>query len=120
MTAGQCTAGEGEIELIDERPVYSQLFPMPAKMKEELQEYVEDMLKRGVIERSKSSYASNAFLVEKKSGKKRVVTDYQKLNAKVKADRYPLPRIDQIVQEFTNVEYFSKIDLTDGYWQIKL
>ena len=93
---------------------------MPAKMKEELQEYVEDMLKRGVIERSESSYASNAFLVEKKSGKKRVVTDYQKLNAKVKADRYPLPRIDQIVQEFTNVEYFSKIDLTDGYWQIKL
>ena len=93
---------------------------MPAKMKEDLQEYVEDMLKRGVIERSKSSYASNAFLVEKKSGKRRVVTDYQKLNAKVKADRYPLPRIDQIVQEFTNVEYFSKIDLTDGYWQIKL
>ena len=44
--AGQCTAGEGEIELIDERPAYSQLFPMPAKMKEELQEYVEDMLKK--------------------------------------------------------------------------
>ena len=78
------------------------------------------MLKRGVIERSKSNYASSAFLVEKKSGKRRVVTDYQKLNTKVKADRYPLPRIDQIVQEFTNVEYFSKIDLTDGYWQIKL
>ena len=78
------------------------------------------MLKRGVIERSKSNYASNAFLVEKKSGKKRVVTVYQKLNTKVKADRYPLPRIDQIVQEFTNVKYFSKIDLTDGYWQIKL
>ena len=52
--------------------------------------------------------------------RKRVTTSYKKLNEKIRADKFPLPRIDQIVQEFTDVQFFSKIDLTDGYWQIKL
>ena len=118
--AGQCTAGEGEIELLNDTPVYTALPPMSQAMKEELRVLVKDMLSRGVIEKSKSNYASNAVLVTKKSGKKRVTTSYKKLNERIRADRFPLPRIDQIVQEFTNVRFFSKIDLIDGYWQIKL
>ena len=118
--AGQCTAGEGEIELLNDTPVYTAMPPMSQTMKKELHELVKDMLQRGVIEKSRSNYASNAVLVTKRSGKKRVTTSYKKLNEKIRADKFPLPRIDQIVQEFTDVQFFSKIDLTDGYWQIKL
>jgi hypothetical protein len=63
-------------------------------------EMVIQLLEEGVIRPSKSSYASPAFLVPKNGGNFRLVVDYRKVNSKVVFDSYPMPTIDQALEQF--------------------
>ena len=56
----------------------------------------------------------------KKSRKFRMCIDYRKLNVITKKDRYPLPRIEEIINSFKGAQYFSILDLTSGFWQIQV
>ena len=60
------------------------------------------------------------MIVKKKDGSNRVVIDYQKLNMITKKDSYPLPRIDNTLDQLGNAKFFSAMDLISGYWQVKL
>lgn len=57
-------------------------------------------------------------MVSKKTGGVRVCIDYRELNAVTKPDRYPLPRIDDLLHEAKTSKLISSIDLRSGYWQI--
>jgi hypothetical protein len=46
--------------------------------------------------------------------------DYRHLNAVTKPDTYPLPRIDDLLDQLGRCKYFSTLDLASGYWQIKV
>ena len=46
--------------------------------------------------------------------------DYLELNAVIKADTFPLPRIDDLLNQLRAPQYFSTLDLTSGYWQIRM
>ena len=46
--------------------------------------------------------------------------DYRKLNSVTKADTFPLPRIDDLLDELCKSEYFSTLDFAAGFWQIKV
>lgn len=77
-----------------------------------------------MIEPSHSNYNSPILLVPKKGGtrekKWRLVFDYSRLNAKLIPDKFPLPRIDDILDSLGNAKYFSILDLYSGFHQIKL
>jgi hypothetical protein len=76
------------------------------------------MLDNKLIRESTSPWASPVVLVTKKNGKKRFCVDYRKLNAIMKKDSYPLPRIDEMLDSLAGAKYFSTLDLMSGYWQV--
>jgi hypothetical protein len=76
------------------------------------------MLDADIIQKSNSPWASPIVVVSKKNGKKRFCVDYRKLNTLTKKDAYPLPRIDEMMDNLGDAKWFSSMDLTSGYWQI--
>ena len=79
------------------------------------------MLDLGVIEASESPWASPIVLVQNKDGGVRFCVDYRKLNRVRKLDEFPLPRIDDTLEQLAGSRYFSTLDLASGgYWQIAM
>ena len=76
------------------------------------------MQETGVIQPSTSPWASPIVLVQKKDGSLRFCVDYRHLNSVTKVDTYPLPRIDDLLDQLGRAKYFSTLDLASGYWQI--
>jgi hypothetical protein len=75
------------IDLKDKEPTYRKQFPIPDAHRNELETQVNEWLKMGLIQPSRSRYNSPLFMVPKKNGSLRVVQDFRELNAKSKDDR---------------------------------
>jgi hypothetical protein len=91
----------------------------PAQL-EELQTQLSELLAKGYIRPSVSPYAAPVFFVKKKEGTQRAVFDYRALNALTVKNRYPLPRIDDLLDQLCGAKFFSKLDLQSGYHQIRV
>ena len=76
------------------------------------------MLEQGIIEPSQSESTSPTVVVKKKDGDIRICIHYRKLNAVTKRDAYPMPRIDDILDELGQAKYITTLDLAKGYWQV--
>ena len=74
----------------------------------------------GLIRPSSSPYASSVVLVKKNDGTLRMCIDFRALNKKAIKNRYPIPRIDELMDELFGAKYFSKIDLILIYHQIRM
>lgn len=78
------------------------------------------MLKDGIIEPSSSLWVSCPVITKKKDGGDRFCIDLQKVNDVTIKHSYPLPRIDDLLDEIGKARWYSLIDLKWGYWQIAL
>lgn len=87
---------------------------------EEEKKAIEDLLQKGVIQKSTSPWASPIVLVKKTSGAIRPCIDYRKLNATVKPDGFPIPRVQDCLDAVAGSTLFSSFDLTSRYFQIPL
>ncbi|MCI70311.1 hypothetical protein A2U01_0091574, partial [Trifolium medium] len=65
----------------------------------ELKSQIEDLLGKGFIRPSASPWGAPVLLVKKKDGKSRLCVDYRKLNKATIKNRYPLPRIDDLMDQ---------------------
>ncbi|MGB8167070.1 MAG: reverse transcriptase domain-containing protein, partial [Chthoniobacteraceae bacterium] len=74
----------------------------------------------GFIQPSKSPFGAPIIFVPKKNGKLRLCVDYRALNKITVKNRYPLPRIDELMDRLQGASVFSKLDLQSGYWQIRI
>ena len=81
---------------------------------------IKEMLQKDVIQISTSPWASGIVMVEKKDGSKRFCIDYRRLNDVTIKDAYPLPQIDQSLDQLSGAELFSCLDLNSGYWQVEV
>ena len=87
---------------------------------EECERTVDELLSLGHIRPSCSPYASPVLFVKKKEGTYRMVIDYRALNQITIPDRYPLPRIDDLLDKLKGAKVFSSLDLLSGYHQVRL
>ncbi|KAK3106230.1 hypothetical protein FSP39_015710 [Pinctada imbricata] len=99
-------------------PIKQRLRRTPVHLDGVVEEHLDDMLKRDVIEPSTSPWASAIVLARKKDGTTRFCVDYRKLNDSTIKDAFPLPRIDETLDHLAGACWFSTLDLSSGYWQV--
>src|ERR1044072_2704184 len=119
---GNCDIVEHAIRLTDDIPTTCRLRPRSPKENEWIEGQIKEMLKNGVIEKSKSPYTANVVVVGKKDGDSegmdRLCVNFGPLNRKTILDRYPLPIIKELIRLFLDCEYYTAIDLKAAYWQV--
>ena len=81
---------------------------------------VEKMLRQGVISPSSSPWASPTVLITKKDGKTRFCVDYRELNQVTVKDAYPLPRVEDCIDNLEGAQWFCTMDVQSGFWQVEL
>ena len=115
---GSTSLIEHTINLTSDVPVRSKPYSVPYGVRELLRNDIQEMQDLGIIRVSNSPYASPVVIVKKKDGSDRVCVDYRKLNKLTVFDPEPIVTSEDLFRRFSEDKYFSKIDLSKGYWQI--
>lgn len=111
---------EMEIQLNDKNPVVYKPYRLSYSERQDVQTMVSELIENDIVEESVSSYASPILLVAKKNGGKRLCVDYRALNSRTVKDHFPLPRIEDQIDQLSGSKYFTSLDLTSGYYQIPI
>jgi hypothetical protein len=86
----------------------------------ELKKQIDELSEKGYIRPSTSPWAAPVLFVEKKDGTRRMCIDYRALNEVTIKNKYPLPRIEDLLDQLRGASVFSKIDLRSGYHQLRI
>ena len=109
-----------EIVTTDQQAVFTRPYQIPIYYLKEVEDQIQNMLEQGLIRPSRSPYNSPIVPVKKRDGGLRLCLDFRKLNTLIKDDRFPLPRINEILAQLGKSQYFSCLDLRKGYHQVPL
>lgn len=108
------------IDTGDHPPIKAKPRPLSQVKLEALAKILENMYKTGLIQPSRSDWASAILLVPKKDGTYRLVIDFRPLNKVAKCCQFPLPRINDMLNALRGATYFSAMDLAKGFHQVPI
>ncbi|XP_042012315.1 uncharacterized protein LOC121760756 [Salvia splendens] len=101
-------------------PVSKAPYRMAPKELDELKVQLQELLDLGFIRPSVSPWGAPVLFVKKKDGTMRMCVDYRELSKLTLKNKYPLPRIDDLLDQLKGASVFSKMDLKSGYHQLKI
>jgi len=101
-------------------PRKGKVYPLSREGREEVREFVQEQLRKGYIQPSKSLQTVPVFFVGKKDGKKQMVQDYQYLNEWTIKNNYPLPLISEVLENIGTKKVFTKMDLRWEYNNVRI
>jgi hypothetical protein len=104
----------------DAKPIASKCRRFSPKEKVIIREELTKMKQAGIVKESKSEWVSPVVLVPKPDGSIRFCINFKALNKVTPKDKYPLPLIDDCVQQLSGKPFVSLFDCASGYWQVKL
>ncbi|KAK7108528.1 hypothetical protein V1264_016261 [Littorina saxatilis] len=117
----QTTLEKCVIKVTEKKPVYVKPRPIPHSQVDVVEREVKEMLELGVIEPAASPYNSPIVLVKKADGKSiRFCNDLREVNKVVQFDAEPITDVEHLFSELSHARFFSKIDLTKGYWAVMI
>lgn len=99
-------------------PIKQRYYPLSPALQKVANEELDRMLKLGIVEPSKSPWASPILLVPKKDGTRRFCVDFRKLNQVSVKDSYPLPYVSQTLDKLRDAKYLTSLDIKSAYHQI--
>ena len=109
-----------EIPVANPTPVRGPQYRHPEKAVTIIQNMMEEMRNKDIIESSSAAWLSPIVLVAKPDGSRRLCLDYRKVNQHLKLDIYPLPRLDELVESTAGHQFYCTLDLKDAYYQVVL
>lgn len=114
------TVIEHDIDVGAARPIKQNPYRLNVTKREIMKTETDYLLQNGLAVPSSSPWSSPCLLEVKPDGSRRFVTDFRKVNKVTIPDSYPLPRMEDCVDNLGTAKYVTKLDLLKGYWQVPL
>lgn len=115
-----CSEGIHRIETGSQLPVAQRSERVPIQWVKPIEDEIKKNLDLGIIRKSSSPWCSRIVPISKPDGTLRMCIDYRPLNQITVKDKYPIPRIDEIIDAMSGSKIFSTLDATSGYYQIEM
>ncbi|CAI7881847.1 unnamed protein product [Closterium sp. NIES-53] len=110
-------------EIIEEpgsKPTFRAPYRLSPTELADMKKQIEYLLDKGLIRPSTSPYGAQVLFTPKPDGSLSMCIDYRALNKQTIKNKYPIPRIDDLLDQLRGATVFSKLDLRLGYWQIRM
>ena len=120
LDLGRTGVVKHRIDTGNHRPIKQPPRRVPMHRRDIVQNEIDKMLDRGVIEHCDGPWSSPIVLVAKKGGDLRFCVDFRELNEITKKDAYPLPRIEDNLDCLQGAHWYSTLDLLSGFWQVEV
>ena len=109
---------EHHIRTGDAAPIAQHPYRIPVTWQPAVRDEVKQMLDSGMIEHSDSPWAAPVVCVRKKDSALRMCVDYRKLNSVTDDDVYPMPRVEELLDQIGKAKFVTTLDLAKGYYQV--
>ena len=117
---GRLKGLQHDVDVGDHAPITQHYYRTSPQKLQIIRQEVDAMLEMGVVRPSHSEWSSPLILVKKPQGKWRPCIDYRRVNEISKGETFPLPRLDDLVDQVGNARFITTVDLSKGYWQVEL
>ncbi|GJP78049.1 hypothetical protein CLOP_g8378, partial [Closterium sp. NIES-67] len=110
-------------EIVEEpgsKPTFRAPYRLSPTELTDMKKQIEYLLAKGLIRPSTPPYGAPVLFTPKPDGSLRMCIDYRALNKQTIKNKYPIPRIDDLLDQLRGATVFSKLDLRSGYWQIRM
>lgn len=108
------------IELTNDTPIWQRPRRFSEPVNKEIDRQCKELLSLDIIEYSDSDWSAAVVPVRKKDGSLRMCVDYRMLNKVTKQESFPMPNISESIYKAHNVQFFTKLDLVRGYYQVPI